>query len=181
MAKYISKPVEIEAWQVPATGYNPIALDVPSWVLSCVSSDGVLGRQGRVPFNPLDLLIRELDGSGAYPCAPDVFEKKYGELTQVRFGKKFDFGLALCALRKGKRVARSGWNGKAMWLALSPGSQALPAEKFWAGPNREYAEQNGGTADVLPCITMKTADGKILMGWLASQSDVLAEDWEIVS
>lgn len=34
---------------------------------------------------------------------------------------------------------------------------------------------------VLPCITMKTADNAILMGWLASQTDMLAEDWAIVA
>ena len=68
-----------------------------------------------------------------------------------------------------------------MWLALSPGSKALPAEKFWAGPNRDYATSIGGTADVLPCITIKTATGEILMGWLASQTDMLAEDWEIAA
>ena len=91
-----------------------------------------------------------------------------------------DFGLAIRALKQGRTVARAGWNGKGMWLALSPGNPALEAGKFWAGPNRDYAEQNGGAAPVLPCITMKTATGEILMGWLASQTDMLAEDWEIV-
>lgn len=91
------------------------------------------------------------------------------------------FGLAIEALKKGMKVCREGWNGKGMWLAYSPGSKALPAERFWAGPNAEYAKANGGTADVLPCITMKTATGEILMGWLASQTDMLAEDWQIVA
>ncbi len=91
-----------------------------------------------------------------------------------------DFGDAIRAMKAGKRVARSGWNGKGMWLALSPGAAALPSEKFWAGPNRSYAEEQGGAATVLPCITMKTATGEILMGWLASQTDILATDWEVL-
>lgn len=91
-----------------------------------------------------------------------------------------DFGDAIRALKGGHRVARAGWNGKGMWLTLSPGNPALEAGKFWAGPNRDYAEQNGGAAPVLPFITMKTATGEILMGWLASQTDMLAEDWVIV-
>jgi uncharacterized protein DUF2829 len=91
-----------------------------------------------------------------------------------------NFGAAIEALKLGSRVARSGWNGKGMWLAYSPGSKALEAHRFWAGANREYAAANGGTADVLPCITMKTATGEVLMGWLASQTDMLAEDWSIV-
>jgi hypothetical protein len=91
-----------------------------------------------------------------------------------------NFGEAIAALKSGKKVSRAGWNGKGMWLAYSPGSKALPAANFWAPPNKEYAEQNGGSAEVLPCITMKTATGEILMGWLASQTDMLADDWGIV-
>lgn len=91
-----------------------------------------------------------------------------------------DFGEALKALKAGEKVAREGWNGKGMWIAFSPGSACLPPERFWAKQNRDYAEQNGPT-DVLPCITMKTATGEILMGWLASQTDMLAEDWVVVA
>jgi Protein of unknown function (DUF2829) len=84
------------------------------------------------------------------------------------------------ALKAGARVCREGWNGKGMWLAYSPGHDSLPAEKFFAGPNREHAERNGGAARVLPSITMCTADGDILPGWLASQTDMLANDWHVV-
>lgn len=90
-----------------------------------------------------------------------------------------NFGQAIEALKAGKRVCRSGWNGKGMWLCLSgtDGDRVIPAEGFWAKPNREFAESQGGRAIVAPCICMKTADNKILMGWLASQTDMLAEDW----
>lgn len=92
-----------------------------------------------------------------------------------------DFGFAIKALKAGSRVARTGWNGRGMWLAYSPGTPNLPAEKFWATANRDYAAgRPTGTADVLPCITMRTATGEILMGWLASQTDMLSEDWTIV-
>jgi hypothetical protein len=91
-----------------------------------------------------------------------------------------DFGEALRALKSGQRIARSGWNGKGMWLAFSPGSKKLPADKFWSPANREWVAAGPGYADVLPCITMKTATGEILMGWLASQTDMLSEDWEVV-
>jgi hypothetical protein len=104
-------------------------------------------------------------------------------MAKVMGGEKsggFSFSAALVVLKDGGKVARSGWNGKGMWIAYSPGAIDLPAEKFFAAPNREYAEQNGGVATVLPCLTMKTAIGEILMGWLASQSDMLAEDWQIV-
>lgn len=97
-----------------------------------------------------------------------------------------DFGDALRALKAGEKVARAGWNGKGMWLSLSceggslARARSIPAQAFWSENNRRYAEDNGGYATVLPCITMKTATGEILMGWLASQTDMLAEDWGIV-
>lgn len=93
-------------------------------------------------------------------------------------GEELDFGEALVKLRCGLRVARKGWNGKGMWLSLTPGRR-VDADKFWSKPNAEFAKENGGTALVLPYITMKTADGCIVP-WLASQTDILAEDWMVV-
>jgi len=95
------------------------------------------------------------------------------------------FGLALEALKLGKKVARAGWNGKGMWLSLSgDGDRQIPAHSFWSENNAKFAAEQGGFATVLPCITMKTtnAHGRvaILMGWLASQTDMLSDDWCIV-
>ena len=92
------------------------------------------------------------------------------------------FGLAIEAMKQGAKVARAGWNGKGMWLALSGGvvGRMVQAENFWSQANQDYAESRGGKAHVLPCITMKTATGEILMGWLASQTDMLAEDWLVI-
>lgn len=87
---------------------------------------------------------------------------------------------ALFFLKQGKKAARKGWNGKGMWICLGKGNPSLKAEAFWNEHTRDFAEKNGGSAEVLPYIIFKTADDKILMGWLASQSDMLAEDWVIV-
>lgn len=94
-----------------------------------------------------------------------------------------DFGDAIRAMKDGKKVARSGWNGKNMWLSLScNGSRTIHADSFWSPHNAEFARsQPGECATVLPSITMKTATDEILMGWLASQTDMLSEDWEIVN
>lgn len=106
----------------------------------------------------------------------DVFDRSYKPISGLTFGD------ALEALKRGSRVARAGWNGKGMWLALScPDTRDVPAVAFWNEHNAEHARQQGGTAKVLPSITMKTATGEILMGWLASQSDMLANDWAIVT
>lgn len=106
----------------------------------------------------------------------DVFEKSYKATCSL------DFGMALAALKIGKRVARQGWNGKGMWLSLSGPltGRSIAYENFWSKNNSKYAMDNGGSASVLPCITMKTATGEILMGWLASQTDMLADDWVIL-
>lgn len=105
----------------------------------------------------------------------DVFNRAYRSVEGMTFG------LAIEALKAGKAVARAGWNGKGMWLSLScEGTREVAAENFWSPRNAAFARENGGKATVLPSITMKTATGEILMGWLASQTDMLAEDWVIV-
>lgn len=105
-----------------------------------------------------------------------VFEAAYQPIDAM------SFSAALQALKEGHRVARAGWNGKGMWLAISGpnGPREVASESFWSKHACEYARQNGGSAPVLPCIIMKTATGEILMGWLASQTDMLADDWGIV-
>lgn len=94
--------------------------------------------------------------------------------------KGMDFTDAMRAMKGGARVRRHGWNGKDVWICLGAGLAALPADKFWNEHTKNFAVENGGTAEVLPYIIMKTADNKILMGWLASQSDMLASDYEIL-
>ena len=93
------------------------------------------------------------------------------------------FGQALDALEAGYRVACSDWNGKDMWLSLSGPSpyRSITADAFWSKNNADYARSTiDGCANVLPCITMKTATGEILMGWTPNGIDLLAEDWVIL-
>lgn len=86
------------------------------------------------------------------------------------------FGPALDSLRAGYRVCRYGWNGKNMWLSLTPG-RMVQAEHFWSNSNKLFARtQLNAEVEVLPYITMKTADNKIVP-WPASQTDILADDW----
>lgn len=91
-----------------------------------------------------------------------------------------DFGYAINALKSGHRLARKSWVEKGMWLSLSPGAMQCPAEKLWSKHNREFAEENGGFVDVLPAITFKSCKGQIIMGWTPSQTDLLANDWQII-
>lgn len=85
-----------------------------------------------------------------------------------------NFGSALQALKNGQKVAREGWNGKGMFLFLVPGSVFKVNRAPLLGIYPESTEIN-----YRPHIDMKTVDGEIVP-WVASQTDVLAEDWCVV-
>lgn len=84
--------------------------------------------------------------------------------------KGVDFGCALFWLKREKRVTRAGWNGKGMWLLFVP-------EDYW---NTSVGPSNVPKAHRLPWIGLKTADGGFVP-WQASQTDMLAMDWEMVT
>lgn len=91
----------------------------------------------------------------------------------------FDFGVALAYLKRGRRVARDGWNGKGMFLFLLPASDGIPITAIHDPALRRVIEGETGkdTFDAHGSIRMWTADKKVLTGWLASQTDMLADDW----
>lgn len=92
--------------------------------------------------------------------------------------KTMDFGGAIAALKQGKKVTRQGWNGKGMFLWLKEGNMI---ESSWCKDPmlKSICDANGGSAEGLATICMKTADNRVLAGWLASQTDMLAEDWTV--
>jgi hypothetical protein len=85
-----------------------------------------------------------------------------------------NFSHALDALKLGERVQRRGWNGKGMFVFLVPGSAFQVNRPPLLGI---YPE--GTTINYHAHIDMRTADGTIVP-WLASQTDLLADDWDIV-
>jgi len=95
-------------------------------------------------------------------------------------GPGLNFGQAIEALKKGCRVARKGWNGKGMYLWLLPAA-TVKAEWCREEHLKAVAVANGGEIEALGSIRMMTADKKVLTGWLASQTDMLCEDWEILA
>ncbi len=90
-----------------------------------------------------------------------------------------NFGKAIEALKQGKKVARKGWNGKNMFLWLKPAA-TVKAEWCKDPMLKTIAEGNGGEISALGTVCMLTAQKEILSGWLASQTDMLAEDWVII-
>ena len=93
------------------------------------------------------------------------------------------FGMAIEAMKQGKKVARAGWNGKGMYLWLKPAT-TIKAEWCKDEMLKGLVEANGGEILGLGTICMYTHDATgrkaILTGWLASQSDMLYDDWVIV-
>lgn len=118
--------------------------------------------------NPEDAgyLVEYIDGGAANVPGFDgyvswsptgVFERAYRPVSAMTFGD------AIVMLKQGRKVARAGWNGKGMWLVLIRAGNAM-SHGF----------------DMQDCIGMKTATNVMQPGWLASQNDVLAEDWTVV-
>jgi hypothetical protein len=85
-----------------------------------------------------------------------------------------DFSEALAACKAGSRITRSGWNGAGQWVALSPGF-TLTADRIFSAPVKEYVGIGHGV--FAPYLMIRNAQG-VFVPWLASQGDLLAEDWE---
>jgi len=83
-------------------------------------------------------------------------------------------GWAIKQMEDGSKVARAGWNGKGMFLFLVPGSVFKVNRPPLLGIYPEGTE-----VKYQPHVDMKTAQGSVVP-WLASQSDLLAKDWEVV-
>lgn len=89
-----------------------------------------------------------------------------------------NFGQALEELKAGNLITRTGWNGKNMFLWLKPETKIK--EEWCKDPILlRICQDNGGEVDALGTICMKTADNKVLTGWIASQTDMLSDDWEL--
>lgn len=134
-------------------------------------------------------LVEYLDGgkpnvaghAGYVSWSPkEQFEKAY---QPIEGG--MSFGHAIVALKEGHRVARSGWNGKGMFLYYVPANsypaQTDIAKQYWRDRQPPRAENTVGPIMVPygAYIAMKTAQENVVP-WLASQTDVLADDWMIV-
>jgi hypothetical protein len=95
------------------------------------------------------------------------------EVCEPNFG--FDF--AIRCLKAGKKVARQGWNGRNMFIYMVKGSIATELR----GEAAKHVTPMTGGQVIMGHIDMKAADGTIVCGWLASQTDMLSEDWVILS
>lgn len=126
-------------------------------------------RGWQVPANenPADegYLVRyQPDGYESW-SPKEVFEQAYRQVDGL------SFGLALEAMKQGRRVTRRGWNGRGMYIFLADTVDL----HTMADLSELYDEVEG-----LPCIVMRNAQRKLVPGWLASQTDMLADDWMLL-
>lgn len=119
-----------------------------------------------------DEIVRLAETGSLCDCADFT---QFGGDCPIEEGDEFDFGSAIYLLKMGKKVMRAGWNGKDMFLYYVPAA-SYPMQ-------RNNLETMGGIFpdDMVPYgayIAMKTAQDNVVP-WLASQTDVLAEDWQL--
>lgn len=119
------------------------------------------------------------------------------ENQELEVGEVGTFGQALESIKKGRLVKRKGWNGKGMFIFMRPADElhvSFVAKEIKSLPQRvkdyyyqDCVDENGNPIDLqkddvvkfTAYICMKSADGTIVNGWLASQTDMLSEDWMI--
>lgn len=112
------------------------------------------------------------------------------ENEELTIGELGSFGQALKSIQKGRLVARQGWNGKGMFIFQRP-EDSLPTNmivnqvkslpesfKKWVSDN--YGDSKADKIKFTAYLCMKAADGTVVNGWLASQTDMLANDWVII-
>ncbi len=109
----------------------------------------------------------------------DVFEAAYQPISAMSFGH------AIQAMKDGHRVCRAGWNGKGMFIVLMPALYLPPfnTQDTNRKVNDRTAKWIGEDAplDCQPYFAMYTATKQWQPGWLASQADMLADDWMILT
>jgi len=109
------------------------------------------------------------DHAGYISWSPSsVFDAAYQASGEMNFGH------AIQAMKDGHKVSRANWNGKKMFIFLTQG-RTVPNTK-----DRSFAHFDGKEVVLASHIDMKAADGSFVTGWLASQTDMLADDWMIV-
>lgn len=106
-------------------------------------------------------------------CPKESFEKSGRPIDGMTFGQ------AIEAMKHGKKVARKGWNGKGMYVWVMPGSTVKDCKTI-VDPHLAEIDKAEGEIRFLGSVRMRTATGDVLTGWLASQTDMLSEDWTIV-
>ena len=164
MKQYIGTKVVHAAPAFKATGLNK-ACKVANQVLTADQIKECEANGWHFTDKMEGYTVRYADGYESWsPKA--AFDEAY------RLTDAMNFGLAIEAAKMGKKIARAGWNGKDMYVFL-----AYEADFVTDADISEFDQLEVEVGDML---VMKTAQNTFQPGWLASQADMLADDWYIV-
>lgn len=122
--------------------------------------------EGDMKANVGDYIITGVNGE-QYPCKPNIFAKTYDSVEN----NNLNFGDAIAAIKAGNRCARKGWNGKKQYIELAVNISYV---------NSHNEVINANHLAIGNCAIAFVGTSGIQLGWLASQADMLAEDWYIV-
>ena len=164
MKQYIGTKVVHAAPAIKATGLNK-ACKVANQVLTADQIKECEANGWHFTDKIEGYTVRYADDYESW-CPKAAFDEAY------RLTDAMNFGLAIEAAKMGKKIARAGWNGKDMYVFL-----AYEADFVTDADISEFDQLEVEVGDML---IMKTAQNTFQPGWLASQADMLAEDWYIV-
>lgn len=99
-----------------------------------------------------------------------INNNKYKNMNKIEISKNFDFGKAIQFLKQGKKLQREGWNGKNQYIELATNIS-------YTNTNSEVVNAEHEAIGNKAIAFIGTSGVQI--GWLASQADMLAEDWKI--
>lgn len=176
---------KIEHIETPAPDFKPSENNAQAFYPALLSLSGMATRNVSESWMAKHrpevggYFVEYEDGYSSFSPAA-TFESGYTAITGG-----YRFGDALNHLMAGKCVARSGWNGKGMFIWLNKGScesmAPEPTDRLIGGvPQHLFDLGDTGTVTRMPNINMRAADGSTVTGWLASQTDMLATDWQVL-
>lgn len=181
-------------WPQPPTEENPTGI-VPESLIN-----GQVFLDGNDTYWATSVHVRDAaeEGHAHWPVrnpglipAPVPTEEQNGVVSEPHSPATtgLSFSAALAAVKEGRRVAREGWNGKGIFILLNKGalrpnsliSGGTDTPTLCEGISDKLFEVHEGEGDTrLPNLNMRAATGSTVTGWLASQTDLLAEDWVVL-
>lgn len=205
--KFTKKPVTIDAWKIENL-LHAAANDwkgLPDSVKESYEKGDIIFADGEIHIKTLegtmiggvqDYLIQGIKGE-FYPCKPDIFVGSYSPADEESLQTQFlNFGNALDLVKKGLLLARSGWNGKSQFIFMRPADELTPKfiyetvkslpkslKNFVHNKFKGETHYVGGDeikVKFTPYLCLFNAQGDVVNGWVPSQGDLMAEDWEVV-
>lgn len=173
--KFKKKPVTIDAIQWNGENTEDVLKFLGESLNVNVDADGfkINTLEGTMTASVGDFIIKGVKGE-FYPCKPDIFEQTYeleqkceNNIARNSANNLMNFGQALIELQNGKKLCRKGWNGKGIYIELQ-----VPDENSKMTLPYIYIVTSS-------LVTDNPDAPKGIVPWLASQTDLLANDWQI--